>query len=122
MRGCARLRALTAVTRSSPRAPCQGAGGTLPWLSSLLQRRAAHASAEDRVSTSVALPTVIGEADRALIGVETEPGYHLIEAGAVRRFCEAVGLTDPVYVDVAAARAPGLPQRPVPPTLSSPPP
>ena len=69
------------------------------------------------MSTSVVLPAVIGAADRALIGVETEPGYHLIEAGAVRRFCEAVGLADRIYVDVAVARAAGLRERPVPPTF-----
>jgi hypothetical protein len=69
------------------------------------------------VSASLVLPTVITEADRALVGVETEPGYHLIEAGAVRRFCEAVGLADRRYVDVAVARAAGLRERPVPPTF-----
>jgi hypothetical protein len=58
--------------------------------------------------------SVISDADRALVGIETEPGYHLIEAGAVRRFCEAVGLTDPIYVDAPAAHAAGYPERPVP--------
>jgi hypothetical protein len=57
---------------------------------------------------------VISAADRALVGVETEPGYHLIEAGAVKRFCEAVGLDDPIYVDAAAAHAAGYPERPIP--------
>jgi acyl dehydratase len=61
--------------------------------------------------------TVITAADRALVGVETLPGYHLIEAGAVRRFCEAVGLDEAYYVDVAAAHAAGYPERPVPPTF-----
>jgi acyl dehydratase len=58
--------------------------------------------------------SVISDADRALVGADTEPGYHLIEAGAVRRFCEAVGLDDPIYVDPAAAQAAGFPERPVP--------
>jgi acyl dehydratase len=61
--------------------------------------------------------SVITEADRALVGVETAPGYHLVEAGAVRRFCEAVGLDQPCYVDVDAAHAEGYPERPVPPTF-----
>ena len=61
--------------------------------------------------------SVITAADRALVGVETLPGYHLVEAGAVRRFCEAVGLDDPIYVDAAAAHAAGLRERPVPPTF-----
>lgn len=62
-------------------------------------------------------PSVIKDADRSLVGIETLPGYHLIEAGAVRRFCEAVGLDAPYYVDVVAAHAAGYPERPVPPTF-----
>ena len=66
---------------------------------------------------SVERPSVVTDADRALVGVETEPGYHLVEAGAVRAFCEAVGLRDPIYVDAAAAHRAALPERPVPPTF-----
>jgi hypothetical protein len=58
--------------------------------------------------------SVVTDADRALVGVDTQPGYHLVEAGAVRRFCEAVGLTDPIYVDAEAAHVAGYPERPVP--------
>jgi len=61
--------------------------------------------------------SVITEEHRAFIGKETPPGTHVIEAGAVRRFCDAVGLTDPIYTDLAAAKAAGLPERPVPPTF-----
>lgn len=60
---------------------------------------------------------VITEEHRALIGPETKPGYHLIEAGAVKRFCDAVGLTDPIYTDPEAARAAGYPERPIPPSF-----
>jgi acyl dehydratase len=69
------------------------------------------------VSAIVDQQSVITDADRALVGVETEPGYHLVEAGAVRRFCEAIGLEDAWYVDVEAAHAAGYPERPVPPTF-----
>ncbi len=69
------------------------------------------------MSATVDRQSVITPADRALLGVETKPGYHLIEAGAVRRFCEAVGLAERCYVDVAAAHAAGYPERPVPPTF-----
>ena len=69
------------------------------------------------MSTAVDRLSVITDADRALVGVGTLPGYHLIEAGAVRRFCEAVGLSDAYYVDAAAAHAAGYPERPVPPTF-----
>lgn len=61
--------------------------------------------------------SIITDEHRALIGIETKPGYHLVEAGAVKRFCDAVGLTDPIYTDVAAAKAAGYPERPVPPTF-----
>ena len=61
--------------------------------------------------------SAITEEHRAFIGKETPPGTHVIEAGAVRRFCDAVGLTDPIYTDLAAAKAAGLPERPVPPTF-----
>ena len=69
------------------------------------------------MSVSADRKSVITMYDRSLVGVETKPGYHLIEAGAVRRFCEAVGLCDAYYVDVAAAHAAGYPERPVPPTF-----
>jgi hypothetical protein len=58
--------------------------------------------------------SVINDSDRALVGIDTQPGYHLIEAGAVRRFCRAVGLSDPIYVNRAAAHEGGYPERPVP--------
>jgi acyl dehydratase len=61
--------------------------------------------------------SVITDEHRGLIGIETKPGFHLVEAGAVKRFCDAVGLTDPIYTDVAAARKAGYPERPVPPTF-----
>jgi hydroxyacyl-ACP dehydratase HTD2-like protein with hotdog domain len=63
---------------------------------------------------SVEQKSVVSDADLALVGVETPPGYHLVEAGAVRRFCQAVGLTDPIYVDPAAAHAAGFLERPIP--------
>lgn len=62
------------------------------------------------------LESVITDEHRALIGIETKPGTHVIEAGAVRRFCDAVGITDPIYTNPEAARAAGHPERPVPPT------
>jgi len=61
--------------------------------------------------------SVITDEHRALVGKETPPGRHLVEAGAVKRFCDAVGITDPIYIDLDAARAAGLPERPIPPTF-----
>lgn len=39
-----------------------------------------------------------------------------VERGALRRFAKATGQTDPIYLDVGAARAAGHPDLPVPPT------
>jgi acyl dehydratase len=47
--------------------------------------------------------------DRSLIGRESEPAVHEVEKGAIRRFAEALGDPNPVYVDEAAARAAGFP-------------
>src|SRR5512133_1344445 len=47
--------------------------------------------------------------DRSLIGRESEPAVHEVEKGAIRRFAEALGDPNPVYVDEAAARAAGYP-------------
>src|SRR5512138_2131929 len=46
--------------------------------------------------------------DRSLIGRESEPAVHEVEKGAIRRFAEALGDPNPVYVDEAAARAAGF--------------
>jgi acyl dehydratase len=40
-----------------------------------------------------------------------------VERGRLRLFAEAIGETDPVYTDPAAARAAGHPDLPVPPTF-----
>ncbi len=40
-----------------------------------------------------------------------------VERGRLRLFAKAIGLTDPVYVDVAAARSAGHPDLLVPPTF-----
>lgn len=41
----------------------------------------------------------------------------LLERGRLRLFAKAIGLVEPVYVDVAAARAAGHPDLPAPPTF-----
>lgn len=55
--------------------------------------------------------------DRSLIGRESEPVVHEVEKGAVRRFAEALGDPNPIYVDEAAARAAGYPSLVAPPTF-----
>jgi acyl dehydratase len=54
--------------------------------------------------------------DRSLIGRESEPVLHEVEKGAIRRFAEALGDPNPIYVDEAAARAAGYPSLVAPPT------
>lgn len=55
--------------------------------------------------------------DRSLIGRHLGAPSNKVEEGAVRNFARAIGETDPVYTDVAAARAAGYPSLPVPPTF-----
>jgi acyl dehydratase len=54
--------------------------------------------------------------DRSLIGRKSEPAVHEVERGELRRFAEALGDPNPVYVDEAAARAAGYPALVAPPT------
>jgi acyl dehydratase len=55
--------------------------------------------------------------DRSLIGRESEPVIHEVEKGAIRRFAEALGDPNPIYVDEGAARAAGYPSLVAPPTF-----
>ncbi len=55
--------------------------------------------------------------DRSLIGRESEPVVHEVEKNAIRRFAEALGDPNPIYVDEAAARAAGYPSLVAPPTF-----
>ena len=55
--------------------------------------------------------------DRQYIG-HTMPKFSAtVEKGRLRFFAKAIGETDPVYTDEAAARAAGHPGLPVPPTF-----
>ena len=56
--------------------------------------------------------------DRSLIGRESEPVVHEIEKGAIRRFAEALGDPNPIYVDEPAARAAGYPTLVAPATFA----
>ncbi len=56
--------------------------------------------------------------DRSLIGRESEPVLHEVEKGAIRRFAEALGDPNPVYVDEAVARAAGYPALVAPATFA----
>jgi acyl dehydratase len=55
--------------------------------------------------------------DRSLIGRESEPVIHEVEKNAIRRFAEALGDPNPIYVDETAARAAGYPSLVAPPTF-----
>ena len=55
--------------------------------------------------------------DKRFIG-HTLPAFSaVVEAGRLRFFAKAIGQTDPVYSNEAAARAAGYPALPVPPTF-----
>ena len=55
--------------------------------------------------------------DRSRVGFATVPTSVRIDGWRVRLFCQAIGETDPVYWDEAAARAAGHPGCPLPPTF-----
>ena len=55
--------------------------------------------------------------DKSLIGRESEPVVHEVEKGAIRRFVEAIGDPNPIYVDEDAARTAGFPGVVAPPTF-----
>lgn len=55
--------------------------------------------------------------DTQYIGHRLEPYTAEVEKGRLKFFAKAIGQTDPVYTDEAAARAAGLPGLPVPPTF-----
>jgi acyl dehydratase len=52
------------------------------------------------------------------VGRESSPVVLDVERGHIRRFAEAIGDTNPIYVDEAAARAAGHPRIPAPPTFA----
>ena len=54
--------------------------------------------------------------DRKFIGLALPEFSARVEAGALRFFAKAIGQTDPIYVDEAAAREAGHPALPLPPT------
>ncbi|MCY1272020.1 hypothetical protein D9M68_281880 [compost metagenome] len=59
-------------------------------------------------------------ADKSLIGHVTAQGSVEVEKGKLRFFAKAIGETDPVYTDLAAAKDAGHKSLPVPPTMLMP--
>jgi acyl dehydratase len=57
--------------------------------------------------------------DKGKIGAETEEREIAVEAGMLRLFCQAIGETNPIYLDEKAARAAGYRAIPTPPTYAS---
>lgn len=57
--------------------------------------------------------------DKTKIGAETEEREITVEAGMLRLFCQAIGETNPIYLDAAAARQAGYRAIPAPPTYAS---
>lgn len=60
------------------------------------------------------LPAMI---DHRHIGYVSPPFTTPVERGRLKFFAKAIGETDPVYTDLAAAQAAGHPDLPVPPTF-----
>ncbi len=55
--------------------------------------------------------------DKKWIGHVSAPSELALDRGRLRFFAKAIGETDPVYTDVAAAKAAGYPDLPAPPTF-----
>ena len=55
--------------------------------------------------------------DKKWIGYQLKPSELLIERGRLQFFARSIGETDPMYTDLAAARAAGYPDLPAPPTF-----
>ena len=55
--------------------------------------------------------------DKKWIGYQLPPSELLIERGRLQFFARSIGETDPMYTDLAAARAAGYPDLPAPPTF-----
>lgn len=55
--------------------------------------------------------------DPAMVGATTPAHTVDVERGRLRFFAQATGQTDPIYIEVDAARAAGHPDLPVPPTF-----
>jgi acyl dehydratase len=55
--------------------------------------------------------------DRSQIGRDSGERVIDVDRSQVRLFCQAIGETDPVFLDDAAAKAAGHPASPVPPTF-----
>ena len=47
--------------------------------------------------------------DRSLLGVEYPAGTHQVEKETILTYCQAIGETDPIHTDEAAAKAAGHP-------------
>jgi acyl dehydratase len=57
------------------------------------------------------------EFDRSIMGVESAPISYEVEKGALRKFAEAIGDEDPIYLDEKAAQAAGFKTQIAPPTF-----
>ncbi|EKD36138.1 MAG: hypothetical protein ACD_75C01618G0003 [uncultured bacterium] len=56
--------------------------------------------------------------DKKFIGLASKPHTVDVEKGRLRFFAKAIGETDPIYTDEAAARAAGYNSLPAPPTFA----
>jgi len=55
--------------------------------------------------------------DKKFIGHQLPPSVLMVDRTRLQFFAKAIGETDPVYTDLAAARAAGYPDVPAPPTF-----
>ena len=69
------------------------------------------------MTDSVTATTYRGLFDRSTKGLTVAPVAVPVERGRIRFFAQVLGVTDPVHVDVVAARAQGFPDLVAPPSF-----
>ena len=55
--------------------------------------------------------------DKKFIGHQLPPSVLMVDRTRLQFFAKAIGETDPIYTDLAAAQAAGYPDLPAPPTF-----
>ncbi len=59
------------------------------------------------------------ELSKDIVGTKLDPYTFAVERGKVQEFLKAIGETNPIYTDPAAAKAAGFDDTPIPPTFQT---
>ncbi len=87
-------------------------------LTSLLSANAGRVQMLDRPRKG-RIPGFMAELSKDLVGTKLEAFSIDVERGKIKEFCQAIGETNPIYTDVAAAKEAGYEDTPAPPTFQT---